>query len=251
MEAAVCQQADEPPVRVESLEEPPWAGCVRADCPCTASYNGLAGEHCGLTCRSGRACARNFHRVPREPSRAGARRDQPADWPHQELAALALEGGAGPREEEAGGAGGGPGGPPSVWDGLRARLDVVRASAAPRGPAQAAAGQQGLAMARPLITNREAMASVGAHGSAMQQARMNEAFSAQRIASIKACLDGNCRVGTRGVGASPRRAKEAVAASCTWWSAAASGRPGWRRRGSYHLGITPPVSGRFRGFENG
>ena len=53
-------------------------------------------------------------------------------------------------------------------------------------------------MARPLITNREAMASVGAHGSAMQQARMNEAFSAQRIASIKACLDGNCRVGTSG-----------------------------------------------------
>ena len=198
VEAAVCQPADEPPVRVESLEEPPWAGCVRADCPCTASYNGLVGEHCGLTCRSGRACARNFHRVPREPSRAGARRDQPADWPHQELAALALEGGAGPREEEAGGAGGGPGGPSSVWGGLRARLDVVRASAAPRGPAQAAAGQQGLAMARPLITNREAMATVGAHGSAMQQARMNEAFSAQRIASIKACLDGNCKVGTSG-----------------------------------------------------
>ena len=108
-----------------------------------------------------------FHRVPREPPKTTAGRGQPADWPHQELAALALEGGAGPREEEAGGAGGGPGGPPSMWDGLRAWLDVVRASAAPKGPAQAAAGQQGLAMTRPLITNREAMASVGAHGSQM------------------------------------------------------------------------------------
>eukprot|EP00966_Prymnesium_polylepis_P036646 850439-Prymnesium_polylepis.1 len=88
-------------------------------------------------------------------------------------------------------------------------------------------------MARPLITNREAMASVGAHGSAMQQARMNEAFSTQRIASIKTCLDGKTSAGPARAGASPRRARGAAAARCTWWNVAASARPGRRRRGSY------------------
>eukprot|EP00966_Prymnesium_polylepis_P049975 1156891-Prymnesium_polylepis.1 len=60
--------------------EPKWARCVRADCPCTASYNGLAGEHCGLTCQSGQACARNFHRVPREQPKEAAV-CQPSDEP--------------------------------------------------------------------------------------------------------------------------------------------------------------------------
>ena len=50
------------------------------------------------------------------------------------------------------------------------------------------------------------MAQVGAHGSTMQQARMNEAFSEQRMASIKTCLDGKCRVGPNGREPTPCKA---------------------------------------------
>ena len=41
-----------------------FAPCVRADCPCPASWNGAAGEHCCRTCRDGQPCRIAYHQVP-------------------------------------------------------------------------------------------------------------------------------------------------------------------------------------------
>lgn len=44
--------------------------CVRADCPCTSTWNAMPGEHCGLTCRNGQPCLADFHpaRAPPPPT---------------------------------------------------------------------------------------------------------------------------------------------------------------------------------------
>lgn len=41
-----------------------WAICARADCTCTASWNGARGEYCCITCRDGTPCAFNRHARP-------------------------------------------------------------------------------------------------------------------------------------------------------------------------------------------
>ena len=38
--------------------------CIAEGCPCTASWNGMAGEHCCKTCRGGIPCAADYHSVP-------------------------------------------------------------------------------------------------------------------------------------------------------------------------------------------
>jgi len=48
-----------------------WQACAREDCPCKASWNGICGEFCCLTCRGGQACPRNLHPSLRRPSGAG------------------------------------------------------------------------------------------------------------------------------------------------------------------------------------
>ena len=42
----------------------PWAPCVREDCACTASYNGMPGEHCCNGCYNGRPYKYNKHSRP-------------------------------------------------------------------------------------------------------------------------------------------------------------------------------------------
>lgn len=48
--------------------------CVRADCPCTCTYDGEEGEHCCITCLKGQPCAKNVHLEPSRHPRKGARR---------------------------------------------------------------------------------------------------------------------------------------------------------------------------------
>ena len=45
----------------------PYARCVRTDCACHtggASYNGLEGFHCCVTCRNGQPCSKPWHKMP-------------------------------------------------------------------------------------------------------------------------------------------------------------------------------------------
>ena len=50
-----------------------WARCVRANCPCPASFDGLQRSFCCATCRSGFPCARAVHMEPSEPAPPAAR----------------------------------------------------------------------------------------------------------------------------------------------------------------------------------
>ena len=47
---------------------PAWASCCRLGCPCTASWNGQAGEYCCATCRDGQPCRSNYHPRPFVPT---------------------------------------------------------------------------------------------------------------------------------------------------------------------------------------
>ena len=61
---AVGKKREPDKVRTVRKRIKTWAPCTREDCPCTASWNGLEGEYCCLTCRDGEACAHNYHRIP-------------------------------------------------------------------------------------------------------------------------------------------------------------------------------------------
>jgi hypothetical protein len=71
--STACQPADEEPAPLDSATEsndaatfiPAWAPCTRSDCPCTASWNGQPGQHCGEACCKEKPCSRNFHPRPR------------------------------------------------------------------------------------------------------------------------------------------------------------------------------------------
>ena len=84
--ARAAAQAPALPV-VPAAEERWWARCVRANCPCPASFDGLQRSYCCATCRSGFPCTKVVHTAPSEPAPPAAR-DSAVDAAAMETAEL-------------------------------------------------------------------------------------------------------------------------------------------------------------------
>ena len=61
--------------------------CARAECPCAASFDGVAGNFCCIACRDGHACATGYHERPQQWPRA-----EPVDAPVEHGVAAVVDG---------------------------------------------------------------------------------------------------------------------------------------------------------------
>ena len=59
-----CDTDDDDAVSEADSLPPRELRCVRDDCPCSSTYNGMPGKHCCRTCARGTPCAQNYHPVP-------------------------------------------------------------------------------------------------------------------------------------------------------------------------------------------
>ena len=163
---------------------PTFARCARPGCPCPASWNGLAGQFCGFTCRNGTPCTAAVHMVPT----SGA-------W---------LQAGVCP-----------PCGPPAgaaVPDGGMPAGSPAAAAAGPPAPAGAAPGAPVSNIAR---ARADGLVLVPATVDSNDPAAMDAAIL--RLAE----LAGWCNFhGLVGRGANPRPPDDTVAAHMCWYSAA-------------------------------
>ena len=77
--AAASMPATGAPPSTATVHPPPpeapqwWARCARVDCPCPASFDGLPGRHCSLSCHQGTPCSSAWHVAPSQPAPPAAR----------------------------------------------------------------------------------------------------------------------------------------------------------------------------------
>ena len=66
----VRQEEPKPRPARPPASEAGFAPCARTGCPCSASFDGLEGHYCCITCRDGKACRDDYHQKPvRRPAK--------------------------------------------------------------------------------------------------------------------------------------------------------------------------------------